>query len=692
MVGPECLLRLSNILIGSEGSPNAGLGLGRIGHAAMTYSAFISYSSKDVSWARWLHLRLERFKLPKRIAGDLPIRRAGRRLKPVFRDRDELSASADLGQQINTALAESYFLIVICSPSSAGSRWVNAEVAEFKRLGRQGRILCLIVDGEPGTDDPALRCFPPSLTSDNGIEPLAADVRSDRDGKNAALLKLLATMLDVRFDDLRQRDQSRKLRQLTMITTGSLLGLAIAVTLALFAYFARNEAIEQRDIARTRTLTAERTVEFVKGMFSVADPSEARGATITAREIVDRAASDFRASLKDEPEVRSEIGLTLGEVYGALGLYRQSDALIRSMAGIRVSNGTIAARQSILLGESQFRLGNYDTAIRDFRRALALMDTSEERNEALLSQAQVGLGQSYSAIDKFELADKALRQALTIDTNRGPAGMRHRARDLEALGNNALFSGELKVARSFFEQANAIVLRLDGDNSPSVSDNYDRLATIAYLVGNSRQAEKLFRARIKIDEKVLGPEHPDVALTLNNLGRILLERRAFAEALPLLERSASISLKEKGAMHDDMAFILNNLGLAQLQAGQVTAAEATLRQAVTVATVRRSRMAGPASTDLIGLLCRTGRTGEARALLSDARKAVSAEYPDDPWRQALIDNVWAECLWRSGDNAEAARLVRSSTPVILERWKPKTMFGFDAQARRLMMAEITTVQ
>lgn len=659
----------------------------------MTYSAFISYSSRDVAWARWLHQGLERFKLPKETPDDLPIRRPGqRRLKPVFRDRDELSASADLGQQINAALLESHFLIVICSPNAAGSRWVDAEVREFQRLGRQANILCLIVDGEPGTDDPLLRCFPPSLISDSGVEPLAADVRADRDGKQSALLKLLATMLDVRFDDLRQRDQARRLRQLTMIATGSLAGLAIAVTLALLAYFARNEAIAQRDIARTRTLTAERTVDFVKGMFAVADPSEARGATITAREIVDRAASNFRASLKDEPEVQSEIGLTLGEVYGALGLYRQSDTLIRSMAGISVSNGTIAARQAVLSGESQFRLGNYDQAIKDFRRALVLMDDSEERNEALLSQAQVGLGQSYSAIDKFDLADKALRRALAIDTDRGPAGLRHRARDLEALGNNALFAGNLEEARGYFQQSNAIVLTSEGNNSPSVSDNYDRLATIAYLLGDSRQAERLFRARITIDEKVLGPDHPDVALTLNNLGRILLERRAFAEALPLLERSARISLKEKGAMHDDMAFVLNNLGLAQQHSGQITSAEATLWQARTVAMARGSRMAGPASTDLIGLLCRKGGTGEARALLADAKKAVSAEYPDDPWRLALIDNVWAECLWRSGDRAEAVRLVQTSTPVILKRWKPTTMFGFDAMTRRSLISRGTAVQ
>lgn len=652
----------------------------------MLYSAFISYSSRDVKWARWLHRSLENFRLPSKLAADHPLRRSGEtRLKPVFRDRDEMSASADLGQQINAALAQSHFLIVICSPASANSRWVDAEVRQFQQLGRQAQILCIIVEGEPGTDDPALRCFPPSLIAEDGIEPLAADVRADRDGKQAAILKLLAAMLDVRFDELRQRDQARRLRRLSMIATGAIAGLILTTSLAVLAYVSRNEAIRQRDIAETRTLTAERTVDFVKGMFEVADPSEARGESITAREIVDKAAGTFRQSLRDEPEVQSEIGLTLGEVYGALGLYQQSDALIRSMAKLKLDNPTIQARQVMLSGESQFRLGDYQASIKTFQRAVAMLAASDEVNPALASRAQVGLGQSYSAIDEFERADKALSAAVAIDRKRGAAGERQVARDLEALGNNALFAGEFEKARKHFEDANAIVLAKEGENSPSVSDNYDRLATIAYFLGDSRQAERLYRARIKIDEKVLGANHPDVALTLNNLGRVLIERRAFAEAAPLLERSARISMQEKGMMHDDMAFVLNNLGLAQLHTGKLREAEATLRQARAVAIARESRMAGPIATDLASIFCLQGKADAARPLLAEARATVKAEYPDDPWRAALVDNVQAECDWRSGDVVNAGKLLSASAPAIAKRWKPDTIFGYDLNRRRSLV-------
>ena len=77
------------------------------------------------------------------------------KLFPVFRDREELSSSSDLNEQIKAALAQSADLIVICSPNSANSHWVNEEILAFKRMGREDRVLALIVDGEPDAADKA---------------------------------------------------------------------------------------------------------------------------------------------------------------------------------------------------------------------------------------------------------------------------------------------------------------------------------------------------------------------------------------------------------------------------------------------------------------------------------------------------------------------------------------------------------
>ena len=96
----------------------------------LKYWAFISYSSKDAKWGKWLHKRLENYSIPSEFQKIefADGTRLGKHIRPVFRDRDELPSSADLGPSILEALKESRFLIVLCSPNSAKSEWVNKEI------------------------------------------------------------------------------------------------------------------------------------------------------------------------------------------------------------------------------------------------------------------------------------------------------------------------------------------------------------------------------------------------------------------------------------------------------------------------------------------------------------------------------------------------------------------------------------
>ena len=131
----------------------------------MRYSAFISYNHRDRDWAIWLHRALERYAVPKRLRGRAaPWGEIGARLPPVFRDRDELATSSDLASSVKEALGDSAFLIVICSPNSAQSKWVDEEIKTYIAAGRGQFIRLIIVDGEPHSSDPAQECLPPSLS------------------------------------------------------------------------------------------------------------------------------------------------------------------------------------------------------------------------------------------------------------------------------------------------------------------------------------------------------------------------------------------------------------------------------------------------------------------------------------------------------------------------------------------------
>ena len=187
---------------------------------AHKYWAFVSYSHQDSAWSDWLFKALETYRVPRRLVGRAT--RSGTvppRLFPVFRDRDELPGSSELSTNLVEALRGSRYLVVICSPHAARSRWVNEEIRSFKAMGSEARILALIVSGEPNaTDKPdsgMLECFPPALRyrgeegASERAEPIAADVRPGKDGKPLALLKLVSGIIGVDFDELRQRERER---------------------------------------------------------------------------------------------------------------------------------------------------------------------------------------------------------------------------------------------------------------------------------------------------------------------------------------------------------------------------------------------------------------------------------------------------------------------------------------------------
>lgn len=201
--------------------------------AASQFSAFISYSHDDAGWARWLHRELETFVVPSAFRDRETVRRATGRLRPVFRDREELPSAASLSDAILAALEKSAFLVVICSRRAAASAYVSFEIEQFRALGRDNQILAIIIDGEPNAATVDQECFPPALRASLGtVEPLAADARPSGDGKRLAVLKIVAALLGANLGQLRERDAIRR-RQATVVRCA--IGvLAIAALSTLF--------------------------------------------------------------------------------------------------------------------------------------------------------------------------------------------------------------------------------------------------------------------------------------------------------------------------------------------------------------------------------------------------------------------------------------------------------------------------
>lgn len=202
----------------------------------MKYDAFISYRHADLDLyiAKKLHKGLETFKVPRAVA-----KKSGKKnIKRVFRDQEELPIGSDLGDNIEAALAESEFLIVICSPRTPESYWVQKEISTFIQMHGREHVLAVLIEGEPE------QSFPKLLLTDNEgnqVEPLAADVRGETRHEagrklRTEIMRLAAPLLGCSYDDLRQRHRERRMRRTAAISG------AIALLAVLFGMYSTYNA------------------------------------------------------------------------------------------------------------------------------------------------------------------------------------------------------------------------------------------------------------------------------------------------------------------------------------------------------------------------------------------------------------------------------------------------------------------
>jgi tetratricopeptide (TPR) repeat protein len=485
----------------------------------MKYRAFISYSHDDRKWARWLHRKLEAYQPPRRLGGD-PGERVGHSLRPIFRDRDELSTASDLSEAVQRALAESEWLIVICSPSAARSRWVNEEVQAFQALGRASRILCFLVEGEPGTSDLG-NCFPPALTApaEPGgppLEPMAADARPQGDGRKNAMLKVAAGLLGVGFDALRQRDTRRRQRRLVGLAAGSLGIASITIVLAIYAWIARGEAQERR-------AQAEDLIEFMLG--------------------------DLREQL-------NEIGrLDVFESVGgkALEYFTQQDP-------DQESEHSLAQRARNLrqIGEVRMEQGNLEAAMEAFNQSLRYAEQlawrAPDDPDASLSMANslfyVGYvhwqrGELSEARGIFESIIPVVDEVSARDPD-NPDWLVERAYANTNLGRLLELEGDYEKALAAYQSVmdvNQRLLTLDPDNPEwelELGFAHNNLGKLLVGLGRLDAAEQHYRADLDIKARFHARDRNHnvnrsyLGISQYYLGQLLVERGKYVEAEPLL--------------------------------------------------------------------------------------------------------------------------------------------------------------
>ncbi len=545
------------------------------------YAAFISYAHKDKLWAAWLHRRLENYRVPKNAAHD----KAGRRpLRPVFRDRDELTASSALGPALMAALEGSGHLILLCSPASAKSKWVNEEVRAYKRLHGAARVLPFIVDGEPGTggDDD---CLPPALLepeTEGGppIEPICADARKHADGRRLAFLKLAAGMLDVGLDELVQRDNARRQRRMAAITGASMLGTVAMGGLALYANDQRGEAVEQRQVAEANARRAEKTVDFLVDTFEVANPETENARTITAFSILERGAGRIGTELADEPQVQVKLYGALGHIYQNLGLYPQADRMISAGRQLAPAGTEDAVRLQYDAALNAYHEGRLDDALALSDAALADVDANWSSAWELRGKLRETRGLVFR--EQFDL-DKSLTEydaAIRLYEMAGRQADQDRAWAENMKGSVLALKSENAAAERSFQTALELYRREVGADSIRYASTLNNLAFLQLNEGKAEESARNSGLAIQVFQKVVDDDHPTLATVRMMRGNALFEmndndgaKKMYAEALSALQKIYPQGHYQIGFAHVYLARSLSREGQSEEALGHLDMAK-----------------------------------------------------------------------------------------------------------------------
>ena len=379
------------------------------------------------------------------------------------------------------------------------------------------------------------------------------------------------------------------------------LGVAVATgLLAILPAFAVVQRVQlqrtrlERDRANRERDRATRITGFMTGMFQVSDPSEQRGNSVTAREILDKASKDIETGLAKDPETQAQMMHVMGDVYEKLGLYPRAQALQQQSMEIR---------QRVLGPEHP--------------------DTLTSMNDLALDLDDSG---HYAEAEKLE------REAL--DISRRVLGPEHpdTLMLMSNLGNTLWQEGHYPEAEKLNRETLGIQRRVLGPEHPGTLRSMNNLATD--LDDSDPEAEKLFRETLDIKRRVLGPEHPDTLLAMSNLAYVLGDKGRYAEAEKLHRETVDLRRRVLGPEHPETLKSMTNLAIVLSREGRDAEAEKLEREELDIS----RRVLGPkhkgtltSMDNLAIVLSREGRNAEAEKLEREAldisRRVLGAEHP-----------------------------------------------------------------
>jgi len=382
----------------------------------------------------------------------------------------------------------------------------------------------------------------------------------------------------------------------------------------------RAEAAARQEAERTRQIAA-----FLTTLFEVSDPGEARGNSITAREILDRGAQRVRTELSDQPLVQAGMMETMGGVYRGLGLYSDAQPLLERSLALRTERlgpDDPAVQQVALeygrLAQSQGRFAQAESL---FRRVIDTRERTRGPTDTSLAAPLSGLGGMFVTRGRAAEAESLLTRAVALRPATAPEDIEF-ARTLRNLASSYLAQAKYDEAEPLFLRTAALFERVGGPDHPDLGRTFSNLGIVYYLQGRFNDAERYYVRAETILAKSLGPDHPNVGSINLNLGEISWRGGRLELAEARMRKALAIFEKRLDPSHPSIATAEYDLANIQRDRGNYREAEPRYQRALRIRETTfgaTNRGLAEVLRDYAKLLVLTGRSGEAARLEARAR-------------------------------------------------------------------------
>ncbi len=443
-------------------------------------------------------------------------------------------------------------------------------------------------------------------------------------------------------------------------------GVAAAGVLLLIG-FAVMQTIQLRNTRRQRD-RADRITGFMIDMFRVSDPSEARGASVTAREILDKSSRQIESGLGFDKEVQTQLMQVMAQTYVGLGLYGRAHELqTRTLENRRAHLGP--EDQGVL--ESQTKMAEIlDREGHDVEAEAMMRKNVDQQRQVLGSENALTLLSEDDLASLLERhahhieAEKIERQIIPIETRKfGPNSTRAFA-SMNTLGGalqgQSQFEGAEKLLRDTLDKERLAL----GPDHPFILVTMHNLANALEEQGRGEEAEVVYRDTLKVERRVLGPDHPDTASTMTTLANCVSRQNGRkAEAEKLYRESLAIEMRVVGPDHGYTTRAEE--GLANVLSAEHRYAEAKPLLEEVLKT--RQRTLGPDNTDtlltgynLAEVMFHEKRYADAEGLmrktLAGQTRSLDANDPDTLASMALLSKI----LLKQNQPQEAEKYARQA--------------------------------